>query len=126
MITRDFILRQVHQLSQALARVLFHKKAAEEEQAQEVLTATLRDVTGLNLDQIRRLNRNEILEMCSAGGALSAEKAVAVADLLREDPSLESRRRALWLYEAALEAGGAVPIDIHDRIVALRDSEEDG
>ena len=123
MITRDFLLRQIHQLVQALAVVLFHKKAAQYDQAQEALTEAVEETLDVRLDQLRRLPRDEVLALCTTGDAFSPEKAVALADLLREDDTAAGRERALWLYEAALEAGGTVPFDIHERIAALRPSQ---
>ena len=122
MITRDFLLRQIHQLVQALAVVLFHKRAEQYDQAQEALTEAVEQTLGLSLERLRQLPRNDLLALCSTGDALSSEKAVALADLLREDETAAGRARALWLYEAALEAGGAVPFDVHERIAALRTS----
>lgn len=122
MITRDFILRQIHQLAQALAQVLLHKQAGRQDEVEEVLAGALQQVTGLELQQIRTLHRDELLRLCETDGEFSADKAVAMADLLREDLSPEGRERAIWLYEAALNAGGAVPLDVYERINELRSS----
>ena len=123
MITRDFLLRQIHQLVQALAVVLFHKKAAQYDQAQEALTEAVEEALDVRFEELRQLPRDEVLALCTTGGTLSPEKAVALADLLREDETEVGRERALWLYEAALDSGGTVPFDIHERIAALRPSQ---
>ena len=123
MITRDFLLRQIHQLVQALAVVLFHKKAAQYDQAQEALTEAVEEALDVRFEELRQLPRDEVLALCATGGTLSSEKAVALADLLREDETEAGRERALWLYEAALDSGGTVPFDIHERIAALRPSQ---
>lgn len=120
MITRDFLLRQIHQLVQALAVVLFHKKAAQYDQAQEALTEAVEETLDVRLEALQQLPREEVLALCSTGDTLSSEKAVALADLLREDETAAGRERALWLYEAALEAGGTVPFDVHERMASLR------
>ena len=125
MITRDFLLRQIHQLVQALAVVLFHKKGARYEQAQEVLSEAVKETLDVRLETLRKLPREEVLALCATGEALSSEKAVALADLLREDETDAGRERARWLYEAALEAGGTVPFDVHERIAALREKGEE-
>ena len=122
MITRDFLLRQIHQLVQALAVVLFHKKAERHDQAQEALVEAVEEALGLSMEELRQLPREGLLDLCTAGDALSSEKAVALADLLREDETAAGRERALWLYEAALDSGGTVPFDVHERMTSLRAS----
>lgn len=122
MISRDFILRQVEQLTQALAVVLFHKRAGRHDEAQAALDEALASVTELEPEALRQLDRTALLAQCSAGDALVPDKAIAVADLLYEDETAEGHQRALWLYDAVLEAGGAVPLDIHERLASLRAS----
>lgn len=123
MIRQDVLLRQIHLLAQVLARVLVHKRAGETEQAQQTLADGLHEALGVPLEALRRCSRPELLDRCAPGGAYASGKAVAVADLLREDAAAAGRERALWLYEAALASGdAAVPLDVHDRIEALRRS----
>jgi len=119
-IEKDYILRQVHQLVQALAAVLFNKNAGRQELAADHLTQELRLVFEQDLNQLGRMSREEIIGLCSPGGIWSADLALALADLLREDDAPESHERAGWLYDAALESGDLVPLDIHQRIEALR------
>ena len=76
-------------------------------------------MTGLSLDRLWRQSRAEILALATDGDTFSPEKAVALAELLCEDDHHASGVRARWLYEAALAAGGPVPLDVHDRIAAL-------
>ncbi len=120
MIEKDVILRQVQQLAQALAAILFNKQERRAELAEDQMTLALRDVFDRDLDQLCALTQAEIIELCSPGGVFSSELALALADLLREAGSPESRERAAWLYEAAVEAGELMPMDIHERIEALR------
>ena len=122
MITRDFLLRQIHQLAQALAQVLFRKQAGQYEEAQDLLGQTLRDVTGLDPEGFRQLPREALLALCTAGQTFSNDKALALADLLREDETPEGRQRSLWLYEEVLQRGDTVPFDVHERLAALRAS----
>ncbi len=119
MITRDYLMRQIQQLVQALSLVLFHRREQAHEMAQTILENALADVTGLSLERIRALGFGALRALCSPDGKLSGELAVGIADLLREDDDPGSRARARWLYEAALESGGTVPADVHDRIAAL-------
>ena len=120
MIQQDYILREVQQLARVLAQVLFHKRAGQTDEAQEVLVEGLRAVFGADAADLIAVPREPLLARCSADGALAGEKAVAVADLLREEGSAPARERALWLYEAALASGAAVPFDIHERIASVR------
>ena len=120
MITRDFLMRQIHQLVQALAQVMFHRQAGMKEEAMEVLENAVQDVTGVSLERLRGMNREELLALCGTGDGFSAEKAAALADLLHEEFDPEGRLRALWLYEAALEGGAPLPMDVLDRIADLR------
>jgi len=120
MFQQDFIVRQVQQLARVLAQVLFHKKAGQPDEAQTIMAEELENVLGLDLAALHILSREDLLDLCSPGGALAGEKAVAVADLLREDEAAAGQQRALWLYEEALASGAAVPFDIHERIARLR------
>ena len=120
MFQQDFLVRQVQQLARVLAQVLFHKRVDQAEEAQEVLAEGLQSALGIELADLRRLTREEVLGACSADGLFAGDHAVAVADLLREDESAAGRERALWLYEAAVASGAAVPLDIHSRTTSLR------
>ncbi|WP_420454965.1 hypothetical protein [Rubrivirga sp.] len=119
MIERDFVLRQVSQLAQALAIVLGRRREGDLEGAELVLAEGLVGATGLGLDELRAMSRAEVEALTSEDGLASAEKAVALADLLREDDDADSRRRARWLYEQAVRVGGPVPFDVDARIAAL-------
>jgi hypothetical protein len=125
MFSRDFIIRQIQQLTQVLAVVLFHKKAGRLDEAQAEIDHALRDALDLDTAALRHLDRPDLLAVCSAGDTLLTDLAVALADLLHEDATAAGRERALWLYDAVLDAGGAVPLDIHDRLAALRASLTD-
>ncbi|MFW5973477.1 MAG: hypothetical protein ACOCTG_05735, partial [Bacteroidota bacterium] len=81
---------------------------------------------------LRKIGRDDLLAACRSNGELSTEKAVVMADLLREEAELlllEERsqeaataaRQALWLYEAAIEHGAALPLDIYQRIERMRE-----
>lgn len=113
-------MRQVQQLAQVLAQVLFHKRTGDIEEAQQALSEALSGTIGLDIETLRSLSKEEIEEHRSAGGALAGDLTIAVADLLREDVMPEGRRRALWLYEMALSSGEVVPFDVNDRIEGLR------
>lgn len=120
MITRDFILRQVQQLVQVLAAVLFHKHNRNAEAAREALAEGVEAATGVSLEAVRAMDRPALLALCTEAGALTVEYAVALAEVLAEDEDPGAWRRAAWLYEAACDAGGPVPFDVDTRIMLLR------
>ena len=120
MIHRDFLLRQIQQFAQVLAEVLFQKRQNLHELAQETLADGIQALLGLELAEVLQLDRNGLLALCTIDEWFSGDKAVALADLLREEGSDAADERALWLYEAALTSDAAVPFDVHERIAALR------
>ncbi len=128
---QDFILRQVRQLAQVLARVIFLRQSGRQDEALAELRAAF-DVTGIDMQRMRAMSRTELLEMCSVRGGFSSDRAVAVADLMYQEFEMldggdeqalghASGLRALWLYEASLEAGGVLPANGFDRMTYLRD-----
>lgn len=123
MITRDYVMRQVQHIVQALAQVMFKKRDQAHDEATALIEETITDVTGLTASRIRKLDRDRLLTLCSRDGALHGDLAMALADLLREDGHPRSLVRARWLYEAAITSGRPVPFDIKDRIAALPDSD---
>lgn len=120
MFERDILMRQVHQLVNVLAQVLARKRSDQPAEAREILESGVEDALGMRLEQIRVLGRDELRELSAFNGTFSADRAVAIADLLREDEAAEGLERALWLYEDALAEGGVLPHDILERIEMLR------
>ena len=131
--TRDYVLRQIHRLVHALAQVTLRRQAEQYDEAETMIRETLTDVTGVEFERLRSAAKDDLLELCFVNGRIVSEKAVAIADLFREDSlileasdrfesSNESLRRALWLYQAARDAGGLVPLDLASRIEAVEDA----
>lgn len=118
MIERDFVMRQVAELARVLAAVLAGRREGSAA-AQEALADGLDGALGLRLDEIRAMGRPEVEALVTEDGLVLAEKAVALADLLREDAAAAGRVRARWLYELAVRAGGPVPFDVEARLGAL-------
>ena len=119
MIERDFLLRQVHQLAQVLAVVVGRRGDGGAEEAQGALADGVASAMGLSLAELRLMGRAEVEALVTEDGLVMPEKAVALADLLREDAGAAGRVRARWLYEVAVRAGGPVPFDVAARIAAL-------
>ncbi|MDZ4699009.1 MAG: NUDIX domain-containing protein [Rhodothermales bacterium] len=135
MFSRDTILRQIQQLVQVLARVLFHKSMHAYDEARREIDEALRDLLGLDAGGLDALHRIALLARCRELGGWSGEKALALADLLNERGQLVLLERGeagraeaqRWLQHAhALYAevlrnpDTALPHDIHDRLDALR------
>ena len=121
MITRDFLLRELQRFVQVLAVVLFHKQKRDPHAAQDALAEGFQTVTGLALDALHTMDRTAVLELATYEGTFSAERAVALADLLAEDEHAPGRERAVWLYQASFDAGGPVPFNVAERITSLQD-----
>lgn len=137
MFQKDYLMRQIQQMAQVIARALFHRRNDEPEEALGVIDQALQDLPGMDKFLHDDLAPDDVLAACtSEDGAFNAEMAVTVADVLREKGEIldafgESGtvwlRYALWLYEAALKKGGsAVPWDIHSKIDRLRDEVGEG
>lgn len=118
--SRDYILRQIHVLAQALATAIGRRDRLTLAELERVMSDAIENVTGIDLSRLRQLPREELLELLAQDGGVNSELAVALADLLAVDEHPDSRTRAAWLYESALQAGGVVPHDIADRLARLR------
>ena len=110
MITRDYIMRQVHQLARVLAVMLFKKKAGELDEIPGVLNEGLTEAFGLKLPDFYSMDKDAIIKTCTSGDHFQSSLAVALADLLKEEGSLAGSERAFWLYEAVYEAGETLPL----------------
>jgi len=133
MITRDFLLRQIHQLAQVLARVLSLKSDQQPDQALQEIDRAFQDLPGLDVLLHATATRDELLALCRSDDRFHSEKALALADLLVERALLVEEEQksgfkyALWLYEAAVSEGGAaLPLDIRERIAWLREIDASG
>jgi 8-oxo-dGTP diphosphatase len=135
MFSRDTILRQIQQLVQVLARVLFHKSMHAYDEARREIDEALNDLLGLDAAGLDALHRVALLARCRELGEWSGEKALALADLLIERGHLallergetgrvEAQRwfqHANTLYTEVLSnPDTALPHDIHDRLDALK------
>jgi hypothetical protein len=130
MITRDFILREIQQLVAVLARVFLLRGTG---QKQEILNEISLGLTNCDLGAALRdeLPREDLISLCTSSAGFSFEKALALADLLRERGYTEkelnrgswcySMLHALWLYEHISSLPNSIrPLDIGERILALR------
>ncbi len=120
--SRDYVMRQVHQLARALATALGKRNAMADVELERTISDAVVAVTGVDLAQLRRASREELVEMCTRDGAFNTDIALGIAELLMVDGSADLSERALWLYQESLRVGGTLPHDIHDRIANLQRS----
>jgi len=100
MFQRDYIQRQIQQLTEALAQVLFHRRNQDYSEAlAEIRESGLRHL-GLDLDDLQGVTYSDLVEALRPGDDLDAEAAAFVAELLRQQADL-------MLLENADEAAAA-------------------
>lgn len=129
MIQRDFIMRQIQQLVQVLAQVIFLKSINQYEEAREVIQTAIEGVFGQNTVALIKLSDTELLSLCETQDGLNAEFALALADLLYEESllnhdeetALDAGRRALFLYEKVVTLQKVLPLQAVDKMAALND-----
>lgn len=130
MITRDHILRQVQQAVNALAKVSLKRQAQEYHIAHDILSQTIQEVTGADPERVRNMTVDELLQVCGDVDEFSSDKAVVLADLLREDGFVQEAlgkeeiakrnwESAIWLYKAVAKSGGVEPFDLESRLTHL-------
>ncbi|MFK7845665.1 MAG: hypothetical protein AB8G77_10215 [Rhodothermales bacterium] len=135
MIQKDFVLRQIQQLVQVMARVLQLKTEGFFEEAADELDIALNETLDTSVKELLTMTEEEILLLCTRDGQLNADIALVLAELLEETDELavdhalsfeneqhnqeKGARGALFLYKALVSSGKAVPFDIYDRISRL-------
>ena len=106
MIRRDYFLRAVQEMTQALVRVLFLKQREEYTQAMQEIGAALRKLRDVPADDTKELSLEEWLELCHRHESAASGLLLGLADLLHEQGELFS------MQSRSAEAQGA-------RVVAL-------
>jgi hypothetical protein len=119
MFQQDYLIRQVQQLAQVLAQVLFHKQVQRYEQAQAVLAEGIERALGAELGALYAMPRERFANQVAEAG-LSGDAVISLAHALEQDADPRGRERALWLYEAALASGDVVPLNVYERMDLLR------
>lgn len=130
MIQRDVLMRQVRQLTQALARVMASREQEQFDEAARHIEQAFRQLTG-EKDPLRRYPIEQVLTQCSTKAGFSAELGTNVAALLKQEGDLLDARgrpeaacrcyvRALALYwRARAEKDAALPLNIGEKIERL-------
>ena len=131
MIRSDYILRQIQQLVQVLARVMMLRTSRPVDEVHEEILLALKSVFGLSSLELVERSDDALLELCMSGGAVNGELALALADLLEQEGELywDDRqaelanrylRKTLFLYETVLTRADTAPLNIHDKIEYLK------
>ena len=135
MIHKDVLMRQIQQMTEALAQALALISDGRTDEAQHEIAEALDDLTEPGTLPLRERPVQDTLDHCTVDGSLSADIALQVADLLRHqgdllrrqeqfEEALRSHVRALALYQALLGASNIdtpLPLDIHDRMAHLKE-----
>ncbi|RTE00554.1 DUF6483 family protein [Paenibacillus whitsoniae] len=107
MFKRDYLLKQIEQLTVVLHRILFQKKFVDIEDAQRQLDEASRHVLGLNLRSLRSLSTKDILELLTYQGQIDTAKALVIHDLFVGQGDFikdnVEKEEAYWAYVKALE-----------------------
>lgn len=133
---RDVLMRQIMDLAQFLAEVLDLQQSEQYDEAAAHIEQAFRQLTG-EQDPLRHYPIEKVIDQCSAtGGRFSAELALNVADLLKQEGDLlqrDQRReeacrayvRALILYKKAIATDtSALPLDIWEKVSDVEELTE--
>lgn len=88
MIERDFIMRMVREVAQMLARVISKRAAGQYEEARGDLENICAQHTGLELDFVRSIAPDDLLEILKQSGGLFVSRCMTLAEILLEDARL--------------------------------------
>lgn len=131
MFERDYIMRQLQILSQALVRAFIMRAQGQLDKAIKELDKAVEAYTDLESDQFHALAIDQMIALCTLNGRFSVEHGCVLGNVLEEqgDMLLERKKerladgnyvRALGLYlEALSEPEAAIPVDLHERIAYL-------
>lgn len=105
MIERDYIMRMIQMLTQALARIVFRKNAREYPEALKEIQTTSKHLLGVELDVLRRLSDIQMIDLLSLDLALGLPKCHAAGMLLKEEAEiLEFQKKESESRDACLKA----------------------
>ncbi len=113
MLERDWFMRQIRQLTQALQQVIMQKQQGQLDEAQRTLQQAIGQVDNEGRDTLRSVSLDDTLRFCTRDGAFRPAFATTLADLLIEEGDLLTRKgdsaeaqksyaRALLLYRRTM------------------------
>jgi hypothetical protein len=118
MIQRDVLMRQIHQLADAIVRIVEHVTNREYDDALTAVDEILDTELDGSAEGLRTMPPERLLNVCHDGGRFSAQAAQTLAKILRLQGDAHAGRgeateagqcygRALLLLRAALNADDA-------------------
>ena len=131
MFEKDYIMREVQKLVEALNVILGLKKEQKFDEALDEVENTYVRFFDENRATIQSANFEEIKELCSKEGSFSSDLGFALADIIKEEAEIieaegekekanKKYRLSLELYQSACaEKNAAVPLDILNKIERL-------
>ena len=130
MIQKDFIMRQIQQFVQVLAKVLFFKSQSLYEEARDEIHQAFFGILGRGPAEIAALDDEALLDLSSTSDGLNTEFALALADLFYEEGQMvedegsttQYFQRALFLYEEVVLKNKTIPLHAHDKIAEIREA----
>lgn len=131
MFQRDYLMRFIERLAQAIAALVAKRNAGAPAEAEEVADQACRDLLGVDAASLVRLPLGSVLELLGVGGPPSDEvkaRALLLARLLKEhgatlastDRPAEARKtwiRAFCLYDELEQRTAPLP-DEHAEAMA--------
>ncbi|MDR6553993.1 DUF6483 family protein [Paenibacillus qinlingensis] len=107
MFRRDYLMKQIEQLTVVLHRILFNKEHIPIEDAQRQLDEASRHLLGLNIRSLQSLSSKDILELLSYQGSIDTAKALVISDMFVGQGDLlhqhEEDSEAYWAYLKSLD-----------------------
>lgn len=136
MIHKDVLMRQIQQMTEALAQALALISDGRTDEAQHEIAEALDRLTEPGTLPLRERPVQDTVDHCTVDGTLSTDLGLQVADMLRHqgdlfrrqdrfDEAQRSHVRALALYQTLLATSTAdtpLPLDIHDRVAHLKET----
>ncbi len=94
MIKRDYVLRLVEQLGQAVAQILKFRQRGQYEAALGVIDRISRQFSGLGVDSLARLSANELSALLTFDqpAETACEKCVSLAALLKQQGAIAAEQ----------------------------------
>lgn len=130
MFQRDYILRQIQEVIQVIARIIGLRQEGSYEEARSHIENALSENWKLHRAELIELPEDRLKELCIVEGAFHTQFAIALADLLTEDGLIyeeqgkffhaqESFKQAHVINELVLSMSNEIPYDMYDRIANL-------
>lgn len=85
---QDYILRMIDQLTAVILRIAGFRREGDDEAALAATSGAVGRLTGLSPSLVHALSEEDLVNLLTARGAVDAGRALAVAELLREEAAI--------------------------------------